>query len=94
MNDERLAVIATNARAVSFQIIWRLLSRAIWRMMDRTKGADSHDRPGFVVRKSARKIALDRFRLIQPHLEQNQPLQPLHVPRAFLTCQRSVKTGQ
>ena len=25
----------------------------------------------------ARKLALDRFRLIQPHLEQNQSLQPL-----------------
>jgi hypothetical protein len=34
---------------VSFQIIWRLLFHAIWRMVRKTKGADWHDRPGFLV---------------------------------------------
>jgi hypothetical protein len=35
---------------VSFQIIWRLLSQVIWRMMPAAKGADLNDRPGFAVR--------------------------------------------
>ena len=35
--------------------------------------------------ESARKIALDRFRLIQPTLSRISPCSPLHVPRAFLT---------
>ena len=37
------------AKIVSFQIIWRLLFHAIWRMVRKTKGADWHDRPGFLV---------------------------------------------
>jgi putative transposase len=40
--------------------------------------------------EEARKLALDRFRLIQPHLEQNQSLQSVaraaHVP--YRTVQR------
>jgi hypothetical protein len=36
-------------RSVSFQIIWRLFSHAMWRIMLRTKDADSNDRIGFVV---------------------------------------------
>ena len=34
---------------VSFQIIWRRFFHAIWRIIRRTKDADSNDRTGFVV---------------------------------------------
>jgi len=36
--------------AVSFQIIWRLLFHAIWRMMRGTEEAEQYERPGFAVR--------------------------------------------
>ena len=58
---------------MSFQIIWRLLFHAIWRMMRGTKKAEQMNAVASLS-ESARKIALDRFRLLQPHPEEQRPL--------------------
>jgi len=58
---------------VSFQIIWRLLFHAIWRMMRGTKEAQQYDAVASLS-ESPRKIALDRFRLLQRHLEEQRLL--------------------
>jgi putative transposase len=42
-------------------------------MVRKTKGADWHDALASLS-ESARKVALDRFRLLQPHLEQQRLL--------------------
>jgi putative transposase len=41
-----------------------------------------------VCQKMSESLALDRFRIIQPHVEQNRPLQS--VARAYRTAQRWV----
>jgi putative transposase len=46
--------------------------------------------------EDSRKLALDRFRLLQPHLEQNRPLRPVAVEAGipFRTAQRWVALYQ
>ena len=46
--------------------------------------------------ESVRKLALDRFRLLQPHLEQNQPLRPIAIEAGipYRTAQRWVTRFQ
>jgi hypothetical protein len=36
--------------------------------------------------ESVRKLALDRFHLLQPHLEQNRPLRPIASEAAYHTA--------
>jgi hypothetical protein len=46
--------------------------------------------------ESVRKLALDRFRLLQPHLEQNRPLRPVAIEAGipYRTAQRWVTRFQ
>jgi putative transposase len=46
--------------------------------------------------ESVRKLALDRFRLLQPHLEQNRPLRPIAIEAGipYRTAQRWVTRFQ
>ena len=54
---------------VTFRISWRTSVNIIWRTLQ----ASMDQLAGLT--EETRKLALDRFRLIQPHLEQNQSLQ-------------------
>ncbi len=63
--------------AVTFPIIWRRVSPAILAysvaIMDELSGLP----------ESVRKLALDRYRLLQPHLEQHQPLRPIAIEAGY-----------
>ena len=71
-------------KAVAFGIIWRSVSELY--------GVRSLTCENWAGPEEARELAMSRFRLIQPHLEKNQPLQTVaadgKVP--FRTAQRWV----